>query len=77
MKQIRLALAAAALAAALAACDTGRLTVPQHTAEPRRPVAEQSATGGTSATPTTAAPESTPPAPSDTTGKSQIVGSGY
>jgi hypothetical protein len=77
MKQIRLALAAAVLAAAMAACDTGRLTAPHHTTAIPRPVAEQSPAGGASAAPAASAPETTPPAPSDTTGKSQIMGSGY
>jgi hypothetical protein len=77
MKQIRLALAAAALAAATAACDTGRVTAPQHPATPRGPAAEQTTTGGTSSAPTNTVPETSPPAPSDTTGKSQIMGSGY
>ncbi|MBV9109908.1 MAG: hypothetical protein JO306_10920 [Gemmatimonadetes bacterium] len=77
MKQIRLALAAAALAAAVAACDTGRLTAPQHTTARSRAVADQTPGGSPAAAPAAAAPETTPPAPSDTTGKGQIMGSGY
>ena len=69
MKPIRLILAAAVLAAA-AACNARSVTAPEHPGAARKPSADQSSgTASTNGAPTA-------PVPSDTTGKSQVVGSG-
>ena len=68
MKPIRLILAAAVLAAA-AACNGRSVTAPEHPGAARKPSADQAAGTSTNGAPTA-------PVPQDTTGRSQVVGSG-
>jgi hypothetical protein len=71
MKLIRLVVAAAALAAGVAACDAPRLTTPD---APRGVSGRSNDASAPTTTTSTTAP--TNPVPGDTTGKSQVVGSG-
>ena len=72
MKLLRLAVAAAVLAAGVAACDAPRLTTP----DAPRGVSGRSNDGSASTTTTTTTTAPTSPAPADTTGKTQVAGSG-
>jgi len=73
MKLLRLAVAAAVLAAGVAACDAPRLTTPD---APRGVSGRSNDESATTTTTTTSTTAPTSPAPADTTGKSQVAGSG-
>ena len=73
MKLIRVALAAAVIAAGVAACDAPRLTTPD---APRGAPGRSNDEAATTTPTTTTTTTPTNPAPPDTPGKSQVVGSG-
>ncbi|HEX8904033.1 MAG TPA: hypothetical protein VF771_04285 [Longimicrobiaceae bacterium] len=68
MKLIRIAIAAVALGTVLGACEA-RVTAPDQPRTVQKRSTDQSGTNSTTT-------NSTPPAPTDTTSRTQIVGSG-